>query len=366
MTFVRPSSLPEPPPEKYQQRYELLKSFNSTVTVLLRRQYLASYWNIDANLLHSTDSLSWLAVFHEHPHLHRAVRACLKQLGINYLTLSQPEIKDTLLKIPTPMFMQKLSDFAPPDHHFDKFAHLYDVDQATTPASENPVPGHDVDPEVHLPTTTSCEPEANVSTAVPKNAVEHQLSDLAPTTLTSVGELVSATIASVLDCEADQCEPKTAVNVVAPFQGNSTRPVCGKTSLVWAVKPHHLPAIFRPLGRTIPFVLYAPPGSGKTTYCTMSPFRCDETASSACWGPYVGIVVTNIHELVFSAHCSVAILPSEPVFRSRCEQRGLKVDPHWYRALDAACSHATLRIDSDLFVSHHADEIAMYALSARG
>lgn len=119
--------------------------------------------------------------------------------------------------------------------------------------------------------------------------------------------------------------------------------------------------------KSIPeLIIYAPPHSGKTTfvkevhdtwckcplkrlsgnidYITHTHYLVD---TDYCMFSDNNIVITNRHELIKLGRQSVSLVPSEIVFRERCEMRGIKPGPSWYEDLLRNTSKSDILLTSD-------------------
>jgi len=84
---------------------------------------------------------------------------------------------------------------------------------------------------------------------------------------------------------------------------------------------------------TIPFLIYAPPHSGKTTFqqriSERLPVRDTDVIRELDF--YTEIHITNMSHLLAQAITAIAILPSSGEFKSRCLSRSLPYQQSWYR-----------------------------------
>lgn len=105
-----------------------------------------------------------------------------------------------------------------------------------------------------------------------------------------------------------------------------------------------------PYRRRIKRLIYAPPHSGKSTFVTNNKSRViHDTDYMSFWklNKDIDICITNRHELIPFAEHSLAIIPNEQLFLSRCRLRGLEPEPAWYSDLLTSSKLASHSIHYD-------------------
>lgn len=101
-------------------------------------------------------------------------------------------------------------------------------------------------------------------------------------------------------------------------------------------------------------LVYAPPCSGKSSYVAQQ-LPCREwwdTDYLHYWtSEYADYCMTNMANLITKADTSIAIVPSEPTFNSRCLGRGLSVGCTWFSDMIRDAQNATIVVHTDKYVS---------------
>lgn len=117
---------------------------------------------------------------------------------------------------------------------------------------------------------------------------------------------------------------------------------------------HHLDYTdVKKVGAKFPIVIYAPPGSGKTTLNRkLFNSRARDTDQMLYWSTwkYSPVVFTNMSHYVRRAHTSIMIIPSRAVFEERCRGRGLNPSPSWYDDVWRDSEHATVVLEHDWYL----------------
>jgi len=108
------------------------------------------------------------------------------------------------------------------------------------------------------------------------------------------------------------------------------------------------------IGCQIPFLVYAPPHSGKTRWLQSHENDFVDTDHMYDWKVMHGKVVTNMSHLVKSAQTSVFLIPTRDEFFVRCGLRGLEADHVWY---DTILENARLA-DFIIFSNSHLSEFS--------
>lgn len=105
-------------------------------------------------------------------------------------------------------------------------------------------------------------------------------------------------------------------------------------------------------GKSFPFVLYACPGSGKTTFNHQNRLFLD-TDVMYLWPLMNGspFIITNMPHLISSAVYSIAVIPSREKFKERCKHINGYAET-WYDDMIENAELATMRIYSNKFLSN--------------
>lgn len=112
--------------------------------------------------------------------------------------------------------------------------------------------------------------------------------------------------------------------------------------------------VLGPLTNVFDIVIYAPPCSGKSTFHQQLPewMKFFDTDYVSSWNGYPNNLLTNIPELITSGKISIAVMPTEEVFKTRCMIRELPYNNEWYSGALRTSTSAHIFLRSNEFVGN--------------